>query len=224
MTKAIDMTGRKYGRLTVVSKSGRTDDGKITWLCLCDCGGSAVVCGQRLRSGGTRSCGCIHHEMLVKTKSTHRHTANGRFSRTYNTWAGMLTRCTNPKTACYSRYGARGITVCEEWKVFDNFLRDMGERPEGKTLDRINNCLGYSKENCRWATAAEQGRNNRRNRMVTAFGQTMCVVDWAAKTGINRTTINTRLDAGVSPEEAVTPGKRSNRRKSHSSASSTASP
>lgn len=203
MTKAIDMTGRKYGRLTVISKNGKTKDGRTTWYCSCKCGGTAVVSGKMLRSGTTKSCGCLFREMMSKTKSTHRHTTGGRFSKTYYTWTGMLTRCTNKNSTSWLHYGGRGITVCDAWKVFENFLADMGERPEGKTLDRVDNNLGYFKENCRWASNTEQRRNRRGNNTITAFGQTMCLAEWSEKTGINRTTISTRLHAGSTPEDAL---------------------
>lgn len=152
--------GEKYGRLTVASLEGRRHAKKL-WRCNCECGGSTVTTTQKLRSGHTKSCGCYAREVSSKNgilNASHGH-ARSKNSRTYSTWKAMMTRCTNEKAKSYAKYGGRGINVCERWRVFDNFLADMGERPEGTTIDRINNHAGYSVENCRWATPAQQSRN-----------------------------------------------------------------
>lgn len=125
----------------------------------------------------------------------------------------MVYRCHNPKDHNFYKYGARGIVVCERWRSsFENFLSDMGEKPEGTTLDRIDNNGPYSPENCRWATAAEQGRNQRTNVMLTAFGKTQCVTDWAKEAGVHRTVVLNRIYKwGWNIERAVSPGsKKSN--------------
>jgi len=162
---AIDMTGQRFGRLTVESRVG-TIGKKATWLCRCDCGNSATILGDSLRRENTRSCGCLRRDEAVANgiaRIAHGHCAGDSMSPTYRTWRAMITRCTNQKHVHYARYGGRGVTVCERWMNFDNFLEDMGERPVGRTIDRINSNLlidGYSKANCRWATATEQNRNS----------------------------------------------------------------
>lgn len=117
----------------------------------------------------------------------------------------MIGRCHNPNSSGYSSYGGRGITVCERWRDFANFLADMGERPEGKTLDRIDGSLGYFPENCRWATVGEQNRNTRRNHNVTYNGETHCVSEWARRAGISHETLRGRLAKGWSMDRALTP-------------------
>lgn len=115
----------------------------------------------------------------------------------------MLTRCTNPVFPSFKRYGGRGITVCERWLKFQNFLADMGERPAGRTLERRDNNGPYLKENCRWATAAEQSRNTRRNRFMTYQGRTLCVTDWAKELGMPRERLKARLESGWTVERAL---------------------
>jgi hypothetical protein len=115
----------------------------------------------------------------------------------------MLKRCKNKNTPSFENYGGRGIKVCEEWEDFANFLRDMGVKPEGLTLERIENDLGYFKENCKWATRAEQSRNTRRTRFLTFSGKTMCVVDWAQHLKIEKGTLEGRLLSGWSVERAL---------------------
>lgn len=127
-------------------------------------------------------------------------------SKTYLTWQGILQRCTNPTCTKYPQYGGRGITVCDSWRnSFVNFLSDMGERPEGKTIDRKNNALGYCKENCRWASRKEQQRNTRRSRMIEFRGERMSFSELAERSGLSPMTLHKRIDGlGWSIERAVT--------------------
>jgi hypothetical protein len=127
---------------------------------------------------------------------------------TYNIWRGMVARCTNPNSHRWAEYGARGIKVCDSWRRFENFLADMGVRPDGCSIDRIDGRKGYSPENCRWATDAEQQRNRSNNRPITALGKTLLVVEWAEETGIPATTIYKRLELGWDAERAVTTPRR----------------
>lgn len=149
-----DITGQRFGRLVAVSRYGINRSRAITWLCKCDCGREHIVNGKALKSGRSRSCGC-----LPTNPKQH-----GWVNTTiYNSWRGMIKRCYQTTDKDYKNYGARGITVCDRWKSsFADFLKDMGPRPKGRTLDRINLNGNYELSNCRWATFKQQA-NNRRN-------------------------------------------------------------
>lgn len=123
-----------------------------------------------------------------------------------HTWYCMWRRCSNPKDKDFHRYGARGISVCDRWRSFENFYADMGDRPSGKTLDRINNDGPYSPENCRWSTTQEQCRNRRSNRRLSVGGESLLIVEWAERAGLDQRIVNNRLWNGVSIERAVLPG------------------
>lgn len=135
---------------------------------------------------------------------THGHTRRREFTGTYKAWANMRKRCNTPSCVQYKYYGGKGIKVCSEWDSFERFLADMGERPPGTSLDRIDGAKDYCKENCRWATHTEQVRNRSNTRRVTANGRTMTIQEWADETGLTYTTILLRLRRGVSEQDAVT--------------------
>lgn len=163
----IDLRGMLFGRLTVLKISHRQKS-KIYWLCKCECGEQVSVSGTNLKTGHTVSCGCFQSEKqsLVITERNLKHGHNalktlGKPSRTYVSWQSMFQRCYDKNHISYCNYGARGIKVCERWDDFENFLADMGERPENKTLDRINTNGNYEPSNCRWSTPSEQQRNRR---------------------------------------------------------------
>jgi hypothetical protein len=163
MRPLIDLTGRKFGRLSVIAiAQDKSRHGQMQWACSCSCGAQKVVSGDRLRQGVTRSCGCLLRQ--IRTKHGHSRCDAGNQSATYRSWASMKTRCLNPNNRGFKYYGGRGITICERWMLFVNFLADMGERPPGKTLDRIDVDGNYEPGNCRWATPLEQIRNRRRRR------------------------------------------------------------
>lgn len=180
----IDLTGKKFTRWTVLEYAGKKKD-KQFWLCRCDCGNEKHIEGHTLRIGTSKSCGCLQQELLT----THGHTTNavGRCTKTYNTWRCMIKRCYYPKHQSYKNYGERGITVCKRWRdSFENFLEDMGERPEGMNLDRINNSKGYCKSNCRWANAKTQNRNKRGTLPITQNGVTKVATEWCEELGLNK--------------------------------------
>jgi hypothetical protein len=148
------MIGKTFGQLTVIERGGTSKNGHILWNCLCVCGNERTVFGSNLKRGNTVSCGCFDKER----KEKH----GGYRSREYQSWRGMIQRCTNPKAKGYEYYGGRGIAVCDEWlNSFQQFLNDMGPRPKYHTLDRIKGDDHYYKENCRWALIEIQMKNRR---------------------------------------------------------------
>lgn len=149
-----DLTGKRFGSWTVIGNR-RYIRNNIYWDCRCDCGTVKAVRSTSLLGHCTYSCGC-RGASYTHGQSSMRHRTG-----TYKSWLAMRNRCNNPKNADYAYYGGRGITVCERWNSFVLFLKDMGERPKGTSIDRINNSLGYSPDNCRWATAQMQNSNRR---------------------------------------------------------------
>ena len=134
---------------------------------------------------------------------THGHARQHNHSPTYKVWAGMKKRCSTPSMTAYKYYGGRGIIVCERWQKFENFLYDMGEKPEGLSIDRIDQNGNYEPSNCRWASTKTQMRNRRNSRSISAFGETKTIPEWAESTGLSYYTIYLRLKSGVSPEDAL---------------------
>lgn len=159
MPPRLDLTGQRFGRLTVLALAPNRGT-KSAWTCRCDCGRERVVMLGNLRSGHSRSCGCLH----VERQTTH----GQSYSPTYTTWKMMWQRVKgNGPLDDFERYTLRGIGVCDRWRSFEAFLADMGERPVGTSLDRINNDRGYEPGNCRWATRKEQSNNCRKRRPRT---------------------------------------------------------
>lgn len=193
----IAMEGRRFGRLVALAEAG-TYRGSYNWLCRCDCGSEIVVWGNNLRRGTSQSCGCKATERISKQNVTHRRSG----TRTHMAWKNMRARCRNTKRPDYERYGGRGITFCERWERFENFLADMGEMPEGMSLDRIDNDKGYEPANCRWATATQQGRNQRKSLIITFQGRTMHLQDWSQELELPYNVLRERLRNGWTIERA----------------------
>ena len=197
MSLSKDLTGKKFGRLTVIGVgSGR---GRKSWICKCECGELRNVITNGLNNGSNKSCGCLSTEMLLAKITTHKMTK----TKPYRKWASMKQRCLNPSDKRYHDYGGRGITICKRWLKFENFYEDMGDAPEGKSLDRIDNDKGYSPDNCRWATYSEQQRNSRNNIVVTYRGETKPLIDWAEQLNIKYSCLAARIKRGWPVERAM---------------------
>lgn len=202
-TRVKDLEGQKFDRLRVIELAG-VIKGHSYWNCECDCGNVARVSGGNLHSGHTKSCGCLLKERARETHTTHGHTKGGHRIREYSIWGKMIQRCHNSKDPGYRYYGARGITVCDRWRSFENFYEDMGKCPEGLTIERIDNNKGYGPENCKWATLEEQFSNTRRNHNITFNGETKHLSLWARQIGLSQPGLSTRLLHGWTEEEALT--------------------
>ena len=182
-------------------------DGKKTrFLCRCQCGTMREVSSSSLKRGDTTSCGCLQAKTfgfrVAMAFAERRLKQDGGYmapsqTRTYRSWKSMMQRCLDPKNASYERYGGKGIIVCERWQLaYGNFFADMGERPKGRSLDRIDRSKGYEASNCRWATAKEQARNHSRAANITHGGQTLSFAEWAEKTGLSGRLICQRVRSG----------------------------
>jgi len=169
-------------------------------LCRCDCGTERVVLLMSLRKGASTCCGCIGNQKIGARRRTHGQCADYRRTKTYDVWNNMMARCYNPKGSGYENYGGRGIKVCERWRDFKNFYADMGERPAGKSLDRIDNDGHYAPENCAWRSAAEQIRNRRTTVRLTWQGETLTVPEWAERLGVTYKFLEHRREMGWSVE------------------------
>lgn len=205
MARYLDITGQTFGRLTAKCHAGKTPTGQALWIFDCACGGEKTAQASEVRRGKTRSCGCLSMEQKRAAGKSRQHAfSKSENRREKSTWDAMISRCYKPSDVGYANYGGRGITVCQLWREsFESFVTDMGKKPPGMTLDRINNDVGYSKENCKWATMKEQGNNRRTNRRITVDGETRTVSQWADYLGINCHVIHTRIYKGMSDHDAV---------------------
>ena len=206
MPAKIDLTGKKFNRLTVVKQVTSAKVGVLRWLCRCDCGNTKEVRGCNLTSGQVQSCGCLQKQRTAKANTTHGLSG----SPEYRVWEEMLRRCNCRSDTCYSYYGGRGIGVCDRWNVFDNFYSDMGARPSNKySIERKDNNKGYSPDNCCWATITQQCNNTRKNIFLTHKGITMTISQWARELGISYTCLYQRVSAGWPIEKSLsTPNTR----------------
>jgi hypothetical protein len=193
MAKRLEIKkGDRYGRLTIIKEVSKRNNTRW-FLCACDCGTVKPFClaAMRRKDNPSMSCGCYKDEIFITRNTSH------RLSRSpiYNVWQAMIQRCTNPKNKSFNNYGARGITVCQDWFSFSCFCKwafNSGYK-KNLTIDRINNDGNYEPLNCKWSTDAEQSRNNRKTIKITFNGVTLCLKDWADKIGICSTSLKKRL-------------------------------
>ncbi|WP_175405544.1 MULTISPECIES: hypothetical protein [unclassified Pseudomonas] len=232
--RRIDISGLRFGRLLVIGYLSPGENGGSLWLCQCDCGNQAKALSSHLRGGSTRSCGCLASEWsshmgsnpeFVRKRAEkvtkHGHKRPGKVSVEYRTWIGMKRRCYDVKCKDYPNWGGRGIKVCDRWNnSFVAFFEDMGPRPPGKySIDRLDPDMDYSPENCRWATFAQQGAENRRGLMkiVVEGLEFSSIADACRHFGVNLTTAHYRINAGIPAELAVSTTSRLKPRRSRES-------
>jgi hypothetical protein len=214
----VDMAGQKFNRMLVIERAGTNQSRKALWKCLCDCGTEKIVSGRDLRCGHIKSCGCLNVELRNKRIENSRgkprldHKGNYTHEMSnksiYGVWTGMKGRCNNPNHSAYKNYGGRGIKVCEKWLIFENFYADMGGTyKKGLTIERIDNNIGYSPENCVWKSRKEQNKNKRSNRIYTVNGITGNIAELSRVFNIPYGTVYERLTLGTPPEIAFTTPK-----------------
>lgn len=200
-SRFVDIERGWFGRLLVLGFKETIGHHRI-WYARCKCGNVITVMANQLRTGRTKSCGCLSAETARKKATTHGKSK----TKVYAAWMGMKSRCFNPSNDDYENYGGRGITVCERWvNSFENFLTDMGEPPVGEySIDRKNNNGNYEPENCRWALPVVQCNNKRNNTVITYDGRSQTKAMWCREVGITQSMLNTRLRRGWSFEKAIT--------------------
>lgn len=192
--KVRDLTGQKFGRLTVIGLDDKKDTRKTYWVCQCDCGSISSHRSDGLLGGSVTSCGCRKREIsAINVSKNHKHKQSG--TRLYGIWQNIKARCENEHDLSYGRYGARGITVCDEWKndfsAFYEWSVNNGYK-DSLTIDRVDNNKGYSPDNCRWATASDQARNRRSNINITIGNSTKTLTEWCEIFKLNYSAINAR--------------------------------
>lgn len=198
----VDIAGQRFGSLVAVEFAGSVGRRASAWTCRCDCGRPVVVRVGNLRSGHTRSCGCL------KIAASSTHGQSRKRTREYRSWQNMKRRCSDPKMKTWAAYGGRGIRVCAEWLGdggFERFFEHIGRAPSMEhTLDRIDGDKNYEPGNVRWATRQEQDRNRRDNRQFTLDGETLTAAEWARRAGVSRQTLVWRVEMGWPLHEALT--------------------
>lgn len=195
----IDLSGNRYGKLTIVSFAYRKNR-RPYWNCICDCGKTKILNGESIKIGYTTSCGCVFKKVVKEVNKTH------GLSNTpiYNVWSTMRARCNNPNNKSYERYGGRGIKVCKRWGKFSNFYEDMGASYEaGLSIERLKVNKGYYKSNCIWSDTETQSMNKTNTLRVTIDGKTMTLKDWCKLSEISYKTAFRRLKIGWEPKDAV---------------------
>lgn len=204
MGKCRELTGLRFGLLIALKNEGVYKK-HSWWSCICDCGASTTVKSSRLLQGLTKSCGCLE-KLNLKMISQSKHNIVHGMSKTrpFKIWQGMNTRCNVPNDPAYVRYGGRGITISEDWKCFEDFWKDMEEGYKSNlSIERKDVNKGYSKENCRWATMKEQGRNRRNNTIIEYKGESKCLSEFAEEYNLETYRLSYRLKAGWGIEKAL---------------------
>jgi hypothetical protein len=204
MSQIKNIEGQIFGKLKVISFEGLGKHKQARWRCVCSCGKETIVDSNSLKRENTKSCGCLSAETAIKIHTKHGH--NGREGQTkeYRSYHKMLDRCYNINHVSYNRYGGREIIVCDRWlECFENFLEDMGPRPKGTSIDRIDNDGDYTPENCRWADSKTQNRNRKNNVWFTINERTMVQKDWAKFLGVSDDMIHNHIKKGESFLEVV---------------------
>lgn len=196
--RLIDRIGQRYDRLLVIARAPNVSasDTNARWQCRCDCGRMVTAYGQDLARGKHKSCGCLNASRIFKHGKSR--------TRIYHVWKQIFQRCENPKADAYKNYGARGITVDSSWRDFETFISDMGECPDGMSIERINNDGPYCKENCKWATMKVQQNNSRNNRRMTAFGREQTLTQWVEEFNVPWDRVRSRLRYDWTLERALT--------------------
>ena len=207
MGKYQDLAGKRFGRLLALYRTSDSPAGAIRYYCVCDCGNSKIVQAGNLRTGHTKSCGCWHDESSSERGTARHYRTHGMTgTRLYRIWRGMKVRCLNENLQSYRYYGAKGVSVCDEWLCsFESFMSWAlaNGYDDTLTIDRIDSDLDYSPKNCRWATAKQQ-QNNRTNTLMLSFnGKTKSLSEWADEIGIMRNTLSERLRRGWSVEQTL---------------------
>lgn len=220
MIRFKNIAGQRFGRLTALRRTGDTGHCGFIWECQCDCGNLKHSDTGSLTSGNVKSCGCLR--VIVAKQNGAKNATHGIFrgrkhtgwaaskrglKRTWTSWVSMRHRCHSCKHHAFSRYGGRGITVCERWNDFKLFLEDMGIRPAGHSIERINNDGNYCQSNCKWATGMEQGRNKRNNRLITINGITKHLAGWSLVSGISTQLIWQRIKKGWTWDRVLSPAR-----------------
>lgn len=202
----IDLTGRQVNDWTVIQHTTMGSRKVSAWLCRCVCGVERPVAAANIRSGRSRGCGCKKLARIGEANTHHGHSKGGKVSSEYVTWRNMHARCYNPKSKAYRHYGARGIRVCNRWRCsFENFLADMGPRPDPKfTIERKNNDLGYSPDNCIWADCCVQNNHRTNVKLYEYHGLSLSLSQWARLTPVKRSCLNMRVRTGWTTEEILT--------------------
>ena len=205
MGRLIDLSGRRFGKLTVLRRTTNRGN-KTMWECECDCGSVTVVSGSNLVQGNVKSCGCLWKETVPSVNKEKRTRHSESNTKLHKTWCNMRYRCNNPNCKFYSNYGGRGIKICKEWEIYENF-RDWSLAngfEEGLSIDRIDNDGNYEPTNCRWVETKTQINNRRVSHNLTYQGVTHTIAEWSDITGIKWTTIKERLKHGWSIEKVLT--------------------
>lgn len=195
MGKIIDLTGRQFGRLTVI-KRAKNKGRSTAWECLCECGNETVVLSSHLKSNHTTSCGCFKKERILESIQTHGQ-AKGEHTRLYNIYHGIKKRCYKKSEKSYDHYGGRGITVCAEWQndfqAFYDWAMANGYA-DNLTIDRIDVNGNYEPANCRWVDMKNQCNNRRNNHLITYNGKSQTIAQWAAEYGVKYKKLNDRIN------------------------------